>query len=258
MLQPASPTARRERILSMGPFGSGKTTAWLNIALWAHTTGSPMKFYAIDTDNALEAFLEPNAKYGHLDWRQPGGNVEWVTAWEWPDYEAAVANFGGKVTHEDMTIVDFISPSWEAVQNYYIEEIFKQDSADYFLETRKNMKGGNPLDGWKDWQYINKLYKRWIGQVLNNPGHKFFTAQATALMETDDKGLRATFGSYGVKPKGQKELGYQTHTVLLTSVDRKGDTTVTTIKDRERERLMDHSINEFTIDYLVNVAGWQL
>ena len=256
MLQPSNPNARRERILSMGPFGSGKTTAWLNIAKWAKATDSPSRFYAIDTDNALEAMLE--GQFAELDYRN-GGNVEWVSAWEWNDYRAALSSFGPKMSNDDWLVVDFISPAWDAVQSHYIEEIFKQDVDEFFLEARKNMKGGNPLDGWKDWGVINRLYKKWMNEVLYQTlGHKFLTAQATALSETDDKGLRATFGAYGVKPKGQKDLGFQVHSVLLTSVNRKGETSITTIKDRERERLMDHPVQEFTIDYLVNVGGWTL
>ena len=240
----------------MGPFGSGKTSAWLNVAKWAKDTESPARFYCIDTDNALDAMLE--GQFAELDYRN-GGNIEWVPAWEWGDYKAAIANFGPKLSNDDWLIVDFISPAWDAAQTYYIDQVFQQDSDEFFLEARKNMKGGNPLDGWKDWGVINRIYKGWINEVLYKTlGHKFLTAQATALGETDEKGLRATFGSYGVKPKGQKELGYQTHTVLLTSVNRKGEISATTIKDRERERMMDTPINEFTIDYLVNIGGWQL
>lgn len=258
MLSPASPQARRERILYMGPFGCGKTSAWLNIAKWSQATGSPAKFYAIDTDNALEAMLEPGTQYAELDYRV-GGNVEWVTAYEWPEYQAALNVFGPRATHDDWFIVDFVSPAWEAVQNHYVSEIFKQDSDEFFLEARKNMKGGNPLDGWKDWQYINRLYKSWINQYLHKTaGHKFMTAQADSLRETDDKGLRAIFGAHGVRPKGQKELGHQTHTVLLGSVSARSGISVTTIKDRERQRVSDLAINEFTIDYLVQVAGWSL
>lgn len=258
MLQPADPTARRERILAMGPFGSGKTSNWLNIAKWAQTTGSPAKFYAMDSDNALDAMLDIGSQYAELDYRR-GGNIEWVPAYDWNDFKGAMGNFGPRLGVDDWLIVDFIGPAWEAVQNYYIAEIYDTGSADYFMDVRKNLQGGNPLDGWKDWQYINRLYKDWITQVMfKTPGHKFLTATATVIGEQDEKGLKATFGSYGVKPKGQKELGYQTHTVLLTSIDRAGRIGLTTIKDRERQRLNDQEITEFTIDYLVNVAGWTL
>jgi len=242
----------------MGPFGSGKTTAWLNIAKWAEATGSPSKFYVIDTDNALDAMLDSDSQYAHLDYRRDG-NVEWTACYEWLEYKEALKNIMGKIGPDDWLVVDFIGPAWDAVQSYYISEIYKEDSADYFMDLRKNLAGGNPLDGWKDWQYINKLYKKFITDVLyKTAGHKFLTAMATVIQDTDDKGLKATFGAYGVKPKGQKELGYQTHTVLLTSIDRTGRAGLTTIKDRERSRVSDIEVDEFTLDYLVKVGGWTL
>lgn len=258
MLSPQSPQSRRERILGMGPFGTGKTTNWINIAKWSHATGSHARFYVLDTDNALEAFFEPGSQYAELDYRV-GGPVEWTTVYEWPEYVEAITNFAPKVTVDDWTIIDFISPAWEAVQNFYVSEIFKTDIAEYFLEARKAMKGGNPLDGWKDWQYINRLYKSWINMTLHRvAGHKYFTAQAESIRDTDDKAIRAMFGSHGVRPRGQKELGYQAHTILLSSGNRAGEAFLTTIKDRERTPLSDLKVNEFAVDYLVNVAGWQL
>ena len=193
-----------------------------------------------------------------MDFRQ-GGNVHWTPAFEWPEYEAWIDEVMAKVGPNDWMIIDFISTAWEAVQTYYVSEIFKQESGEFFLEARKNMKGGNALDGWKDWQYINKLYKTWVNKVLHRTGgHKFLTAQADSLRENDDRAVRAMFGSYGVRPKGQKELGYQTHTILLTGIERGGNTNLTTIKDRERKRLDAQTVNEFTVDYLVNVGGWTL
>jgi hypothetical protein len=37
-----------------------------------------------------------------------------------------------------------------------------------------------------------------------------------------------------------------------------GGISLTTIKDRERANLSDLTITDFTIDYLVNIAGWTL
>lgn len=258
MLQPASPQARRERILDMGSFGSGKTSAWLNIARWSADTGSPAQFYVLDTDNALEAFFEPGTQFAHLDYRQ-GGNVHWTTAFEWPEYEVWIDDVASKPGPDDWMIIDFVSTAWDAVQNYYVAEVFKQEVADFFMEFRRNQQAGNPLDGWKDWQYINKLYKGWMNKVLHKAGgHKFLTAQVKPVMESDDRALRAMFGGHGVRPAGQKELGYQVHSILHAKTGRPGEWTIDTVKDRERTPLVDHSISNFTVDYLVNVAGWQL
>lgn len=258
MLRPLSEQSRRERIMYMGAWGTGKTSAWLNIAKWSFDTGSPARFYAIDTDNALEAFLEPGTQYEKLS-ASNGGNVEWTRAYEWEEYTAATDLYRDKLTQDDWLIIDFISPAWDAVQGYYIQEIFKDDPAEYFLMMRRENKGGNPLDGYKDWSQINRLYKTWMNRMLHRTaGHKFLTAEVATMGQGETKENRATFGSYGVKPKGQKQLGHQPHTLLLGTVDRQGEISVTTVKDRERTPVENLKINEFAIDYLCGVAGWQL
>ena len=257
MLQPPE-GGRREKLLLMGPPGTGKTTDWLNIAKWAHATGSPSKFYALDTDNALDAFLEPGSQYADLDWRR-GGNVEWQHVFEWDEYKATLATYQPKMGPEDWFIVDFVGSAWDATQAHYVDQIFKSGMAEYFLEARKLRAGSSPLDGWKDWTTINKMYKEWMNGVLHRTsGHKFFTAEVEALRDTDDKGIKATYGSFGVRPRGQKQLGHQTHTTLLCSVDRTGDRIITTIKDRERTEVRSKVIKEFAVDYLTSIAGWGL
>jgi len=257
MLQPQSPKSRRERILYMGAWGTGKTTAWLNIAKWSLQTGSPSKFYVVDTDNALEAFLEPGTQYEDLVGKD--GNVEWVRAYEWEEYMSAYENFGPKLTREDWLVIDFITPAWDAVQSYYIQEMFSDDPVEYFLAIRREKKGGSAFDGYKDWSQINRIYKTWMNRMLHRAqGHKFMTAEVATMGQGETKENRATFGSFGVKPKGQKQLGHQPHTLLLGKVDRQGDITMTTVKDREREAVVDHSYTEFTVDYLCNIGGWTL
>ncbi len=257
MLQPADTKSRRERILYFGAWGTGKTTAWLNIAKWSQETESPSKFYVIDTDNALDAFLEPGTQYENLVGKD--GNVEVVRAFEWEEYTAATEEFSGKLLRDDWLIVDFVTPAWDAVQGYYIQEIYKDDPTEYFLMKRRENKGGSALDGRTDWGMINKLYKDWMLNILHRTqGHKFMTAEVATLGQGESPENRATFGSYGVKPKGQKQLGHQPHTLLLGKVDRQGEITMTTIKDREREPFEEKAYREFTIDYLCNVAGWTL
>lgn len=254
----APPSTRREAILVMGPYGSGKTTAWLNIAKWAHTTGSGMQFYCIDTDNALEAFLGIGSQYQHLDARN-GGNIHHVPVFEWEEYEAALKQFRSQVGPEDWLVADFMSTAWEAVQDWYVTEMFKTSPAEYFLEARKAKAGGMPLDGWKDWSIINRVYNQWANTVMHRtPGHKFLTAQAKPLSENDDKGLKAIFGAHGVRPSGQKRLGHIVHTVLHSQVVRQGEVYLTTIKDRERPAIEGLKSTDFALDYLVNIAGWQL
>jgi hypothetical protein len=248
----APPGQRRERILVMGAWGTWKTTSWLQIAKFAKITGSPMKFYAIDTDGALEAFIG-SGQYANLD------NVTVYDAFEWEEYKSALADIQKRITPEDWSIVDFISPAWDAVQSDYIEQIYKSGPAEYYMEYRRAKASGQPLDGWKDWSVINRNYREWqTSLVKKTPGHKFWTANPAAVGDNDDKAVRATFGAYGVKPKGQKELGHLPHTVLLFQSIKPGEVMMTTIKDREREPLELVKFDNFVLDYLVKLGGWTL
>jgi hypothetical protein len=62
---------------------------------------------------------------------------------------------------------------------------------------------------------------------------------------------------YGMKPAGQKQLGFVPHTVLMMKKGRVGDYKMTTIKDRGRWEGEDVEIGDFMQDYLVGIGGWQ-
>lgn len=254
----AAPTTRRERQLIMGPYGSGKTTSWLNIAKWSLATGSEAQFYAIDSDAAVEAFIQPGTQYAHLD-AKAGGNVHVAPVFEWEEYREAANKFAKLAGPDDWEIVDFASNAWEAVQDWFVTEMFKTDPDEFYLEARRAKAGGNPLDGWKDWQYINRSYRAWSNDVLHRTaGHKFLTAASKPIGDQDGKEIRALYGAHGVRPTGQKQLGHVVHTILYQQVLRQGEVYITTIKDRERMPLTGQQVTEFAIDYLVNVAGWVL
>ena len=242
-----------ERILAMGPFGSGKTFSWLKIADWAQKTGSPAHFYCLDTDAAVTRMLNSAGNFSHLT------NVTVTNVWEWPQYEKALESALRVAKPEDWIIVDFVGSAWEAVQEWYVDQIYDADIAEFFLDARKSMRSGNPLDGWKDWSVINRIYRRWVTKMVQDcPAHVYWTATAEAIRETDDKSNRALFGTHGVKPRGQKHLGHQVHSVLLFQPFASGEWFLTTVKDRERPRLEGLKVSDFVIDYLVNIAKWDL
>jgi len=253
MLQP--PPGIHERILGLGGFGSGKTSMYLNIAKWSKETGSDARFHVIDTDNAVQHMLSvPTSQYKDLD------NVIVTEVAEFPEYIDALDAANASIRSGlDWLCVDFASQAWDAAQEYYVGQIYKKGMAEFFLQQAQLRSGSSPLDGWKDWSVINRLYKGFSERIIRSQGHVFLVAGAKALGDKEDRSVRALFGSHGVRPTGQKHLGHIPHTILLTRVATPGEIFLTTIKDRERPVLDGTAqLGEFALDYLVNTAGWKL
>jgi hypothetical protein len=242
--------------LSFGPAGSGKTTAWLDIAKWSARTGSPARFFVLDTDFSVGRMV---GSYPEIH-----NTLDLSTGYDWKDYELFQKRVLQHATADDWVIVDFVGAAWSAVQESFVQQVFHQDIGNYFLQARKTLSAGAALDGWTDWSVINNMYYQWVRPLLfKGRYHVYATAQTDQLSSdkkpTEDSQTRGLLLPFGVKPKGQKELVYQFHTLLLTGRDpRTGTRTITSIKDRERTEVSGQAVNSFTLDYLKAIAGWEL
>lgn len=246
-----------ERILALGGFGTGKSHGWLSIARLSQLTGSPAKFYVLDTDYAIDRML--STTFSDLN------NVVHYPAVDWEDCESFIKEVTPKINPlVDWIVVDMIDITWDLVQAYFTEQVFKEDIGFYFLEARKQLKGekGNlqPFSGWTDWQVINKLYQSWIARVFfKSKAHIYMTCKADPVDSSkDSKDVLQVYGAFGVKPKGQKALGNQVHTVMLFNTARKGDWRITTIKDRGPTYFEGEQLSDFAYQYLVGKAGWEV
>lgn len=248
MLRP--PTINRaEKILVYGSEGTGKTTSWLNIAKWYEATESDGQFYVIDTDRAVLHMLESSNQY-------PTDRIHVREAYEWQDYEEALREFHPLLRQHDWLVVDFAGQAWEAVQDWYVSKFYDPDPVNFWVQQREMNKKG--LEGWVDWPTINKVYGGWVKDLCfpRQRYQLFLTAQAAPISDTDPAKTKALYSRFGSRPKSQKNLGYQVHTVLYQSAIRPGEVKASTVKDRERTPLEAAPIAEFAVDYLVGVAGW--
>lgn len=246
-----------ERILVLGPAGSSKTTGLLNIAKFAALTGSDAQFYIGDSDSSLPRMM---TGYPTIQDR-----VHITSLYDWNDYKSFGHLVAQRARSQDWVSVDFISNAWSTVQQQFVESIHGQGMGDYFVFQRKADK--KTLEGWTDWNVINAMYRDWIKPLIfKGRYHLYCTAMADQLSggnkPTEDKAVRDLFLPYGVKPAGQKELPFQFHTLLLAGksqmVGQPVKYTLTTVKDRERQEVSGLQVTNFTMDYLVNIAGWQV
>ncbi|MEM3646835.1 MAG: AAA family ATPase [Thermofilum sp.] len=243
----------REKILVYGFPGSGKSYQFLKIAQFVY----PQRCYVLDTDGSYERLME--TEFSGLD------NVVIYLVFDRDEWANAVEEVLANASNDDWVCIDRADVLWDATQDYYIQEVFGEDMADFFLRARKEMvenkdKKFVPLDGWKDWGVINKVYRSLWNRLTRPdvPFHLYVATSAVEVESNDDKLIKRTFNFLGVKPGGQKALAHGVHTVLYLDYVGKGDGwRVTTAKDRGRKYLDHQKLVSLPHQYLMAVAGWR-
>lgn len=254
----------RERILTMGITGSGKSYQWMLLARELLPTGA--KFRCLDTDDAIAYMLEtqfPDLK------PENGGNVYIRPAFGWPEYKEGLQWLQkSDVKDQDWAIIDMVDSAWDTVQRYFVGEVFSTDIGDYFLQARKRVQEGRKspksimpeaFKGWLDWPVINKLYTDWMLPIVyQTKCHLYMATKVEALTDEADPETKSVFGPYKVRPRGQKHLGHQAHTVLLL-IPGPGKWMVSTIKDRANRPYFDRTqLVSLYIQYLIAKAKWPM
>lgn len=199
------------------------------------------------------------------------GNVIGHSVSAWEDLNTRVKNVREQGSDHDWLVVDNAANPWDMVQSYFVEKVHNAPSDTVYLDwALSGGVGGGPIGGefGKDWGVINKLYNAYMGQVQRFPGHVLMTTPAEVVKEPDRQGkggdsaeIRQEYSRFGCKPKGQKALGHQVHTVLLlqnVGDSRKSDYRISTMKDRSREELAGEKFSDFVMGYLVKIAGWRM
>lgn len=272
-MQLVNPFNSRERILTFGVQGTGKSHAILTIARLSPNS----TFHVIDTDYSESYEVALETEFTDLS----NVTVHKVGYDDWKGQLALIEKVRGECVRDDWLIFDTVSCTWDAVQKWYMEEIFEQGADEYFMEVRrqkeaqrrkaeggrdKNGSGGGggkeakalgALEGWMDWPVINAQYSPLYAKLTSMPCHLYLTAEQAQTGSDDDREVKAMFGPYGVKPRGQKRLGHVPRTVLWMTKSRAGEYSITTIKDRNRVEMEDVEYENFAVEYLMRVGGWK-
>jgi len=256
----------REKILLFGMEGTGKSNAILNCARYIEE-----QFHVYDSDYSFSRLLATDyvdvAEKGNVDVFDPA--VDGDPDDPWGTMKGWVARMREEAGTDDWVAIDSLTPAWDDVQAWFTEQAFGADIADYFIQVRKALadsgddKKGNPLgafEGFKDWPSINKEYARRLSNVLlRMPCHLIVTCEQSQLGKEDQKDLdmMGMYGQLGVKPKGQKRNGHIMSTVIWMQKARTGVYRMTTVKDRGRAEMSKMTFEDFAMEYLVEIAGWE-
>lgn len=252
----------KERIMSFGGPGLGKSFDYYTIARRAAKTGSDATFYIIDTDDSVGRMVS-DPEFDVLLDDGDLTNIEVVEAYSWPEFTAAMKTVYKKMRRQDWLMIDLLTPTWSWCQGYFTENVFKSDLSDYFLKARAEMKDPKKekaFEGWYDWPVIKNLYYEHVfNGLLRCPGNSYCTAEAKAFAGKDaSKEDRQLFGPHGVMPVGEKSTGHKFQTLLWKTAPKSGQWCFTSLKDRSRPLLLAQPVKDFSIDYLVKVAKWKL
>jgi hypothetical protein len=263
-LHARNPNAR-ERILSFGGAGQGKSYDFYTIAQLATMTKSDARFYIIDTDVSSYRMLEDPSLDRLTD--SSGNPIDTLIIEDdvagWDDLMRAIAAAQKVMRPHDWMMLDMLSPAWGWVQGKFTESVFGQGTDEYFLQKRAAMrdpKKEKAFEGWTDWPVINTMYRSFQNAMLRAPGHLYATAEVKALSSDQaEKDTRIIFGPHGVIPVGQKRDMHLFQTVLLKAATRPDTYEAITVKDRGgRTKMTGTPIDNFAKDYLVKIAGWKL
>lgn len=247
----------RERLLTFGVAGVGKSNAILNLARYCPES----TFHVMDNDFSYDRLLATDySDLANVYPFVPDLDEPWTSLLDWAKERK------GEVAPDDWVVYDSLTPTWDWVQAWYTEGVFKQDMAEYFLEVRKMKTSGKEggkdknlgaFEGFMDWPVINKQYMKLYQTIVQMPCHVYGTAELANISEDKDAEIKSMYGSYGVRPKGQKSMGHKFSTVLLLTKSRAEEYRITTIKDRGRREVENLRVEEFAFDYFAEIAGWQ-
>lgn len=252
-----SPHPFAERFLFFGGAGSGKTNTALNII--EHCAEGEM--YVCESDfsaaytRALATDFTDVADRVHVE--SPDS--------EWESYTATLARVmaaGDPLV--DWKTVDSISPTWEMVQDWFLTTQYGKDLPTMMRELQKEHQGdakafGKARSELMSWPIIKQEYaKRVYSPIQRWKGNLIITAEAKSVSKMDSDEIQIEFGPLGMKPSGEGRLMYVASSNLFLTHPKRGVWNVTTTKDRNREELDKMPVDDFAIDYLSDIAGWDV
>jgi len=241
----------KERLLLMGPPGSGKSKQLLNCAAYLNQEYGVIP-EVIDLEDKMEAMVKNMVSPPDITLYNP---IEWDSDdAEFPGLNQCRDKVVNRVKRGDWIMLDRIDLAWPWVQRWFTQEKHKETLAQLMMDNSKKMSRPSmftPTQDQGSWQVINEQYEDMINSLL-------YRSRCNIIMTTGIRGVDDNspldIGRLGILPRGQKELGHQPHSTLLLHQDRqdrKNPWRISTDKDLElREYYDNESIVDFGWEYL--------
>lgn len=260
-IQLRSPHPFPERLLLFGGGGSGKTEALLQIA--RHIGQGHVRVYENDIsfawDRALATDFQDVDQTGKVTIERADNTWENTLELVTTMVDESDADAG------DWIVLDSMTPTWEQVRTWYLKKVYGEDASSYLInlkaEHANDLKAYNAaLSASMNYDIINQEYFKLYHQLFlwgKQGGNLAVTAEAAGLGGKEDAETAMIFGHLGVKPAGQKKLHHVASTNLFLVHKSREVWTMSTAKDRNRDDMENAQVDDFALDYLVQVAGWK-
>jgi len=175
----------RERIQLCGDANSGKTYAYLRLARKkledARTNGrEPEKFFVVDTDDTMPAFLNEGCEFSDL-YYENGGNVYPYPAFSWDEAGATIGTICREAKEGDWVIVDVINRLYDQAQRRVAEQkgIVVTDAA----FARGLNHSGFGAFGADEWNLVTLIFNATVGRLLQNGNVNVIFVQHTTEVQ---------------------------------------------------------------------------
>jgi hypothetical protein len=163
----------------------------------------------------------------------------------------------------DWITIDPATVTWEMVQAWWTDTVIGENIADHMAQLKKSAADmreySAALADTMQWPAINKQYQEKFYRMINRwKGHLILCCEPNELQRTEDADTKSTYGFVGYKPKGQKTLPHVCATNIFLDHPKLAEWRMTTVKDRGRVLVEKEPLDDFALDYLAEIAGWDV
>lgn len=247
-----------ERLLLFAGGGGGKTEALLQIA--RHIGQGHVRVYENDISFAWNRGLATDFR----DVDEAGKVTLEPADGTWENTLEIVGRMIAESDADagDWIMLDSMTPTWEQVRSWYLQQVYGEDAAGYLIALKKEHAAdmsayAKALADSMNYDIINKEYNRLYNLLFTWKGNLAVTAEAAQIGTREGDEEKMIFGHLGYKPAGQKRLHYIASTNLFLTHKSREVWVMSTAKDRNRDDMENEPVENFALDYLVQVAGWK-
>jgi hypothetical protein len=273
----------QERILAFGVEGTGKSEAWIAIAVAAQESGSDAHFYVIDTDGSAAVSLLAHSGLENIsifNASDPDGGlvlpdgdyIDMTTGWE-AFAESARRIRAVRPRPQDWIVIDRLDRLWDAVQSWWITKAYETDEDTYWAELRAEQlaarEAGKGTDrdyggfqGNRDWVQIKRVYNSGVlGLLAGPPANKFAVCLEKEIHPQSKRAaqLRGLYGETMPAGKGDQGADFWLTVHLKRTPSNEYLVFVRRTKDRafENPGAVDVTDKGFAEGFLVPIWGWR-